>query len=251
MVEFKKSKFKNLKFKSTNECEISEALSLLNKLGYSQHEYFNIEDAVYHCGLCAWDDGDVTEGYLSDEDFKEVTVSELKEMVCRVENENMVLWLNKETLEECWLHPFFCFIDMSLWVKVPDGATFATGDKDNFVFRKNGWYYDNQKGWWVATYAYLGETYKHPLLKLFWVKGKQLDKSTDTFTLERLLGCEVVVRGCAGDSKGYITKIINMFPTLQIDCGDYFELTNVKYLTLFTEDGDELTFDEYVNMYYP
>lgn len=204
-----------------------------------------------------------------------------------------VLWLNKNTLEEKYLRArvFIRGID---WVKVPDGATFATGDKDNFVFRKDGWYYDNQKGEWVETNVLLKYFPEYKYIKLFWVKSdvkdsvlsnnftvaweqvfgekfvdsvikavkqnktivskavkhnKEKTMKNDTFALERLLGCEVKINysGVAG----YVTDIIDNGHAFHICCGDSFDVVSKYYLTFFTEDGDELTFDEYVQLYYP
>lgn len=155
-----------------------------------------------------------------------------------------VLWLNKETLEERWVHPYFCFINPDIWVKIPEGATFATGDKDNFVFRKDGWYYEN--GVWVETNVLLKHFPEYKYIKLFWVKS---DVKDNIFTLERLLGCEVAYKGV----NYWVTSIYN------ISKGKHLILYNgthliympdLKLLTFFTEDGDELTFDEYLKMYY-
>lgn len=157
-----------------------------------------------------------------------------------------VLWLNKETLEERWLHPYFCFIIPDLWVKVPEGATFATGDKDNFVFRKDGWYYENQTGWWIEGYVNLQELYKHEFMKLFWVKG---DIKDNIFILERLLGCKVLF----GDALYHVNYIYYAGTVghlvLETDTRRAY-VSDLSLLTFFTEDGDELTFVEYVNMYY-
>lgn len=154
-----------------------------------------------------------------------------------------IFWLNKETLEERWLHPYFCFITHDLWVKVPDGATFATGDKDNFVFRKDGWYYEH--GEWIKTELTFDKVGDYSQLKLFWVKG---DVKDNIFTLERLLGCEVKIK--YSGVTGYVTDITNNGHFLHICCGSSFDVVSKYYLTFFTEDGDELTFDEYVEMYY-
>lgn len=156
-----------------------------------------------------------------------------------------VLWLNKETLEERWLHPFFYFNNIGTWVKVPDGATFATGDKDNFVFRKDGWYYDNQKGEWVKGNVTIQNSHTHEFVKLFWVKS---DVKDNIFTLERLLGCEVKIN--YSGVTGYVTGITEGDIYLHICCGSSFDVVSKYHLTFFTEDGDELTFDDYVNMYY-
>lgn len=163
---------------------------------------------------------------------------------------NDVLWLNKETLKERWLHPYFCFIDPSLWVKVPEGATFATGDKDNFVFREDGWYYDSETESWVRTNVLFKDLKKYKLLKLLWVKSEYLWGASDNkFTLERLLGCEVKIN--YSGVTGCVTDIFDDGFFLYICCGDSFDVVSKYHLTFFTEDGDELTFDEYVQLYYP
>lgn len=236
------SEFKNLKFQSVIPQDILQAVGLLGKIGYETEGSFSADDAARHNGVCAWDDGEITEGWLDDDNFEQVTLEGLIEMVMRSTN-NQVLWLNKETLEERWLHKFYCFIDTSLWVRVPDGATFATGDKDNFVFRKDGWYYED--GEWVETNVLLKHFPDYKYIKLFWVKSNVKD---NVFTLERLLGCEVKINysGVAG----YVTGITNNGYFLHICCGSSFDVVSKYYLTFFTEDGDELVFDEYVERYY-
>lgn len=155
-----------------------------------------------------------------------------------------VLWLNKETLEERWLHPYFCFINPSLWVEVPDGATFATGDKDNFVFRKDGWYYES--GGWVETNVLLKHFPEYKHIKLFWVRS---DVKDNVFTLERLLGCEVLF----GDTLYHVNYIYHAGAVghlvLETDTRRAY-VSDFNLLTFFTEDGDELAFDEYVELYY-
>lgn len=157
-----------------------------------------------------------------------------------------VLWLNKETLEERYLDRFSVFPYNSSWVEVPEGSTFATGDKDNFVFRKDGWYCDNQTGRWVKGYVNIQDLYKHEFMKLFWVKS---DVKVNPFTLERLLGCEVKIN--YSGVTGHVTDITNNGYFLHICCGSSFDVVSKYHLTFFTEDGDELTFDEYVQLYYP
>ena len=172
-----------------------------------------------------------------------------------VNNCDLVLWLNKDTLEERWLHKFYGLKDTTLWVKVPDGATFATGDKYNFVFRKDGWYYDEQKYEWVETNVLLKHFPEYKYIKLFWVKseGNKLGIKNPcdkiAITLDRLLGCEVLF-----DDESFFVKYV--YYTHQIghlvlenkDRRAY--VSTFDLLTFFTEDGDELTFDEYVAMYY-
>ena len=70
----------------------------------------------------------------------------------------------------------------------------------------------------------------------------------DTFKLERLLGCEVKIN--YSGVTGYVTDITSNGHFLRIYCGSSFDFVIKHDLTLFTEDGDELTFDEYVEMYY-
>lgn len=150
-----------------------------------------------------------------------------------------VLWLNKFTLEESYLAVGEHWRGIG-WVKVPEGATFATGDKDNFVFRKDGWYYEH--GEWVETNVLLKHFPEYKNIRLFWVKS-------GIFTLERLLGCEVKIK--YSGVTGYVTDIIDDGCFLHICCGSSFDVVSKYYLTFFTEDGDELTFDEYVQLYYP
>lgn len=74
--------FKNLKFYSRDRQQILEALELFEQLGYSLvDEVFNSEEAEDGEGLCVWDDGIITEGWLEDyEGFEQVTINDLKEM---------------------------------------------------------------------------------------------------------------------------------------------------------------------------
>lgn len=154
-----------------------------------------------------------------------------------------VLWLNKNTLEEKYLEDGSVIKGID-WVEVPDGSTFATGDKDNFVFRKDGWYYED--GEWVETNVLLKHFPEYKQIKLFWVKS---DVKGGIFTLERLLGCEVKIN--YSGVTGYVTDITNNGHFLHICCGSSFDVVSKYHLTFFTEDGDGLTFDEYVQLYYP
>lgn len=156
----------------------------------------------------------------------------------------MTLWLNKNTLEEKYLESGSVIKGID-WVNVPDGATFATGDKDNFVFRKDGWYYDNQKVEWVETNVLLKHFPEYDHIKPLWVKS---DIKDNVFTLERLLGCEVKIK--YSGVTGYVTDITNNRYFLHICCGSSFDVVSKNNLTFFTEDGDELKFDEYVELYY-
>jgi len=150
--------FKQLKFYSRDRQQILEALDLFEQLGYSVvDEGFNSEEAEEGEGLCAWDDGEITEGWLDDVNFEQVTLEDLKEMV-------------------------------------------GEGSKDNI------------------------------------------------FTLDRLLGCEVKIN--YSGVTGYVTDIFDDGVFLHICCGDNFDVVSRYNLTFFTEDGDELKFDEYVERYY-
>lgn len=238
--------FKNLKFKSVTPQDILQAVGLLDKLGYEVvRNDFSVYDAASHNGICAWDDGEITEGWLDDDNFEQVTLEDLKEMVGAIKNNHLVLWLNKETLEERYLDKFSVFPYSSSWVEVPEGVTFATGDKDNFVFRKDGWYYEN--GVWVETNILLKHFPEYKQIKLFWVKG---DIKYNIFTLERLLGCEVLFGGTLYHvhyiyHAGVVGHLVLETDTRRAYVSDF------NLLTFFTEDGDELTFDEYVQLYYP
>lgn len=235
--------FKNLKFQSVIPQDILQAVGLLDKLGYEVvRNDFSADDAAKHNGVCAWDDGEITEGWLDEDNFEQVTLEWLKEMVCTTKNSQLVLWLNKNTLEEKYLEVGSVIKGID-WVKVPDGATFATGDKDNFVFRKDGWYYED--GVWVETNVLLKHFPEYKYIKLFWVKS---DVKENIFTLERLLGCEVRIN--YSGVTGYVTDITNNGYFLHICCGSSFDVVSKNNLIFFTEDGDELTFDEYVKLYY-
>lgn len=151
--------FKQFKFYSQDEQQILEAVSIFKKLGYRVVDgYFNINEAKDHGGVCVWDDREITSGWLDDDNFEQVTLEDLKEMV-------------------------------------------GEGVKD------------------------------------------------DVFTLERLLGCEVKIK--YSGVTGYVTDIANNGYFLHICCGGSFDVVSKYYLTFFTEEGDELTLDEYVQLYYP
>ena len=78
--------------------------------------------------------------------------------------------------------------------------------------------------------------------------NKDNNMKNDTFTLERLLGCEVRIN--YSGVTGYVADITSNGHFLRIYCGSSFDFVIKHDLTFFTEDGDELTFDDYVNMYY-
>ena len=80
-------------------------------------------------------------------------------------------------------------------------------------------------------------------------QNKESLMKKDNFTLERLLGCEVLFSNRYKSSKGYISNVDNGC-SVTLDRGVIITLPNMSRLTFFTEDGDELTFDEYVAMYY-
>ena len=61
MKEF--NKFKNLKFQSVIPQDILQVVGLLDKLGYEAGCDFSADDAARHNGVCAWDDGEITEGW--------------------------------------------------------------------------------------------------------------------------------------------------------------------------------------------
>ena len=79
-------------------------------------------------------------------------------------------------------------------------------------------------------------------------QNKDNNMKNDTFTLERLLGCEVRIN--YSGVTGYVTDITSNGHFLRIYCGSSFDFVIKHDLTFFTENGDELTFDEYVEMYY-
>lgn len=153
-----------------------------------------------------------------------------------------VLWLNKNTLEEKYLKVRVVLKGVD-WVIVPDGATFATGDKGSFAFRKDGWYYDEQSGGWIETNVLLKHFPEYKYIKLFWVRS---DIKDSIFTLERLIGCEVLFE----NRKLFIEDIVNDY-IVEVGNKNYQDCARVSDLTFFTEDGDKLTFNGYVKRYYP
>lgn len=240
------SEFKKLKLKSESVEVIGKAVNLLKQIGYRVHHgCFSIQYACLHGGLCTWDDGIITEGWYDDSEFKNVTIEDLKEMVNEFKNTKTLLWLNKRTLEEKYTAGVA--IRGINWVKVPDGATFATRDKDNFVFRKDGMYCDNQICKWVETDVTIQNLPNYEFVKLFWVKGEYLWRDNNNeFTLERLLGCEVELFG----ERFYLSEeSLRSMTNICTKRNKGLEV-GLKCLTFFTEYGDELTFDEYVNIYY-
>ena len=72
------NKFKNLKFYSKDGQQILEAVSIFKKLGYRVVDgHFNINSAKENGGVCAWDDREITSGWLADDDFEQVTLEDL------------------------------------------------------------------------------------------------------------------------------------------------------------------------------
>lgn len=171
MKEFNKvNELKNLKFKSVIPQDILQAVGLLDKLGYEVvRNDFSVYDAASHNGICAWDDGEITEGWLDDDNFEQVTLEELREMV---------------------------------------GEMVGETNKCNNTLSDN-----------------------------------------NRFTVGRLLGCEVLF----DDTLYYVHYIYHAgivgHLVLEADTRRAY-VSDFNLLTFFTEDGDELTFDEYVNMYY-
>ena len=54
--------FKKLKFQSVIQQDILQAVGLFDKLGYELQCDFSADDAAKHNGVCAWGDGEITEG---------------------------------------------------------------------------------------------------------------------------------------------------------------------------------------------
>ena len=199
MKEFNKvNEFKNLKFRSVSYNKIECAVQLLKKLGYGEiHNDFSVHDAAKHNGICAWDDGEITEGWLQDESFKSVTLEDLKEMVGETNRCDNTL-------------------------------------SNNFT---------------VAWEQVFGEKFIDSVSKAV-KQNKDNTMKSDTFTLERLLGCEVLF----GDTLYHVNYIYYAGAVghlvLETDTRRAY-VSDFNLLTFFTEDGDELTFDEYVQLYYP
>lgn len=192
--------FKNLKFKSVTPQDILQAVGLLDKLGYEVvRNDFSVYDAASHNGICAWDDGEITEGWLDDDNFEQVALEDLKEMVGEMVGET-----NK------------CNTTLS----------------NNFS---------------VAWEQVFGEAFIDSVIKAV-KQNRDSTINNDKFTLERLLGCEVKINHSG--VTGYVTDIIDNGYALYICCGDSFDVVSKYYLTFFTEDGDEVAFEEYVSMYY-
>lgn len=190
--------FRKLKFKSSNKYEIEDALVVLKKLGYSECESgFSISDAVMDDGICAWDDGEITEGWLDDGGFEQVTLEGLKEMVGETNR---------------------CYNTLS----------------NNFT---------------VVWEQVFGEKFIDSVCKAV-KQNKDTIMKNDTFTLKRLLGCEVLF-DCTTYYVNYIYyegEVGNL--VLETDTRRAY-VSDLSLLTFFTEDDDEVTFDEYVQLYYP
>lgn len=200
MNEFNKlNELKNLKFQSVIPQDILQAVSLFEKLGYEVvRNDFSADDAAKHNGVCAWDDGEITEGWLDDDNFEQVTLEELKEMVGETNRCNNTL-------------------------------------SSNFT---------------VTWEQVFGEKFVDSVIKAV-KQNKDNTMKNDKFTLERLLGCEVEFISPFGITiNGYISKVRNS-GLVHVTCDSFYGVEGAKNLTFFTEDGDELTFNEYVQLYYP
>ena len=64
------NEFKKLKFQSVIPKDILQAVGLFDKLGYELQCDFSADDAAKHNGVCAWGDGEITEGWLYDDNFE-------------------------------------------------------------------------------------------------------------------------------------------------------------------------------------
>ena len=201
--------FKQLKFYSQDEQKILEAVSIFKKLGYRVVDgHFNINEAKEHGGACVWDDREITSGWLDDDNFEQVTLEELKEMVGEDSRCNNNLSNNfTVTWEQVFGEKFIDSVIKAMKQNTDIVSKTVKQNKDNTM--KN-----------------------------------------DTFTLERLLGCETEFSDPFGRNvSGYISKVRNS-GLVDVTCDLIKGVVGVKNLTFFTEDGDELTFDEYVEMYY-
>ena len=75
--------FKQYKFNSDKPYEIILAVEVFKKLGYTvQDRNLDILQAIEYSGICTWDDGEITEGYLEYNTHEDITLEELKEIVC-------------------------------------------------------------------------------------------------------------------------------------------------------------------------
>lgn len=189
------NEFKKLKFQSVIPQDILQAVDLLEKLGYEAGGDFSADDAACHNGICAWDDGEITEGWLDTySDFEQVTLDGLKEMVGETNRCDNTL-------------------------------------SNNFT---------------VAWEQVFGEKFIDSVYKAV-KKNKVKTLKNEIFTLERLLGCEVKLfceRFYLNENN--LRNIVSICKQLERDLE-----SGLGCLTFFTEDGDELTFDEYVQLYYP
>jgi len=201
------SEFKNLKFHSVIPQDILQAVGLFDKLGYEAGCDFSADDAARHNGVCAWDDGEITEGWLYDDNFYQVTLEDLKEMVGETDRCNNNLSNNfTVTWEQVFGEKFIDSVIKAMKQNTDIVSKTVKQNKDNAV-------------------------------------------ENDTFALNRLLGCEVLF----GDTLYHVHYIYHAGAVahlvLETDTSRAY-VSDFNLLTFFTEDGDELTFDEYVDMYY-
>lgn len=191
------NEFKNLKFHSVIPQDILQAVELLGKIGYEAEDGFSADDAAKYNGLCAWDYGEITEGWLDDDNFEQATLEELKEMVGETNRCDNTL-------------------------------------SNNFT---------------IAWAQVFGEKFIDSVYKAV-KQNKDNTKKKDKFTLNRLLGCEVLF----GDTLYHVNYIYYAGAVghlvLETDTRRVY-VSDFNHLTFFTEDEDELTFDEYVQLYYP
>ena len=145
------SEFKNLKFHSVIPQDILQAVGLFDKLGYEAGCDFSADDAARHNGVCAWDDGEITEGWLYDDNFYQVTLEDLKEMVGETDRCNKDLEVgSRVTLssDTSWylskdnpigINGTIREVDWWVWVKWDNGASnaYIPYDKDLVLVEEN------------------------------------------------------------------------------------------------------------------